>query len=678
MQQNKAMKALSFTLALLISMAVGVALFSCGLLLTDHINKTLSGIIATVSFVLIVAAGIANAVLTGKLRKKYNKLNIAEGNKMLLDRKSDIAQDLQSATERLEKAAKVGKIYISLITALMLVFIFFLGALANAAGGLFIFPILIIISVITRFFGALIDVPKPEKKEILDKKDYPELYAIAQRARDEAELEGDIGITTDNSFNAAITKIGNQYYLLLGCSLVNHISRDELYNILLHEFAHHSEKYTPKSPHGFFNRFITYESVPLPLGDFFISYPMLLYFEEYIIYTALANEYIEKMADSITVTKGDPRAFASAIAKCNLHSQYERLLYQYQEKALFETEEPQTDIAEQYMRGFRRALEENQEIWLDMFEREIQPRNASHPIYRARRDAVGVSKDDVVISLDVSGDGLDDERAKITAQTNSEILQMLTPNYSELRKQNYLTPLSIIEDWEKNKENYPKTELTKVIQAMIDIIRHEDAEKLCDHIIENEENIYLTAFPKSFKGYLLVNREDPRGVDLLYESIELNSNLFEISIDPIGEYACRNGLQDVLDEYREKALALAQKNVDEDEQANSVSAKDNLVPDDMSEDALRSHIEFITSVSDSISGIYLVKKVISDTFYSHVFLIEFENKTSGEVINESMNRIFRYLDTLDNEQYSLFLYAPIYKSVVKKVDGSKIYSKNKK
>ena len=381
------------------------------------------------------------------------------------------------------------------------------------------------------------------------------------------------------------------------------------------------------------------------------------------------------MADSITVTKGDPRAFASAIAKCNLHSQYERLLYQYQEKALFETEEPQTDIAEQYMRGFRRALEENQEIWLDMFEREIQPRNASHPICRARRDAVGVSKDDVVISLDVSGDGLDDERAKITAQTNSEILQMLTPNYSELRKQNYLTPLSIIEDWEKNKENYPKTELTKVIQAMIDIMRHEDAEKLCDHIIENEENIYLTAFPKSFKGYLLVNREDPRGVDLLYESIELNSNLFEISIDPIGEYACRNGLQDVLDEYREKALALAQKNVDEDEQANSVSAKDNLVPDDMSEDALRSHIEFITSVSDSISGIYLVKKVISDTFYSHVFLIEFENKTSGEVINESMNRIFRYLDTLDNEQYSLFLYAPIYKSIVKKVEGSRIYSK---
>ena len=674
MQQNKAMKALSFTLALLISMAVGVALFSCGLLLTDHINKTLSGIIATVSFVLIVAAGIMNAVLTGKLRKKYNKLNIAEGNKMLLDRKSDIAQDLQSATERLEKAAKVGKIYISLITALMLVFIFFLGTLANASGGLFVYPILILFSISARFFGALIDVEKPEKKEILAKGDYPELYAIAQKAMAEAELGGEIGITTDNSFNAAIMKTGNQYYLLLGCSLVNHLSRDELYNILLHEFAHHSEKYTPKSPHGLYNRFITYDNA-FPLGDILIAYPMGRYTEEFVFYTVLANEYIEKMADSITVTKGDPRAFASAIAKCNLHSQYERLLYQYQEKALFETEEPQTDIAEQYMRGFRRALEENQEIWLDMFEREIQPRNASHPIYRARRDAVGVSKDDVVISLDVSGDGLDDERAKITSQTNSEILQMLTPNYSELRKQNYLTPLSIIEDWEKNKENYPKTELTKVIQAMIDIMRHEDAEKLCDHIIENEENIYLTAFPKSFKGYLLVNREDPRGVDLLYESIELNSNLFEISIDPIGEYACRNGLQDVLDEYREKALALAQKNVDEDEQANSVSAKDNLVPDDMSEDALRSHIEFITSVSDSISGIYLVKKVISDTFYSHVFLIEFENKTSGEVINESMNRIFRYLDTLDNEQYSLFLYAPIYKSIVKKVEGSRIYSK---
>ena len=173
MQQNKAMKALSFTLALLISMAVGVALFSCGLLLTDHINKTLSGIIAAVSFVLIVAAGIVNAVLTGKLRKKYNKLNIAEGNKMLLDRKSDIAQDLQSATERLEKAAKVGKIYISLITALMLVFIFFLGALANAAGGLFIFPILIIISVITRFSARSLTYPSPKIRRYLIKRIIP-------------------------------------------------------------------------------------------------------------------------------------------------------------------------------------------------------------------------------------------------------------------------------------------------------------------------------------------------------------------------------------------------------------------------------------------------------------------------------------------------------------------------
>lgn len=674
MQQNKVKKAVALILALLLSMATGIVLFIGGLLLADHIDKTLSGIIAIVSFVLTVAALITNSVMLGKRRKKYNKMNFAEGHRMLLDRKSDIAQDLQSATERLGKTARAGKIYVSVITAIVFILIFFLGAQANASGGLFVYPILILFSISARFFGALIDVEKPEKKEILAKGDYPELYAIAQKAMAEAELDGEIGITTDNSFNAAIMKTGNQYYLLLGCSLVNHLSRDELYNILLHEFAHHSEKYTPKSPHGLYNRFITYDNA-FPLGDILIAYPMGRYTEEFVFYTVLANEYIERMADSITVTKGDPRAFASAIAKCNLHSQYERLLYQYQEKALFETEQPQTNIAEQYMRGFRRALDENQEKWLDMLEREIQPRNASHPIYRARRDAVGVAADKVAISFDVSGDGLDAEREKITAQTNSEILQMLTPNYSELRKQNYLTPLSIIEQWEKDKASYPKTELSTVIQAMIDIMRHNDAEKLCDYVIENEENVYLTAFPKSFKGYLLANRDDPRGVDLLYEAIELNSNLFEISINPIGEYACRNGLQDVLDEYREKALALAQKNADEDDKANTLSKKDNLVTDDMSEEVLKSHIEFITATTDKISGIYLVKKIISPTFCSHVFLIEFDSKTQGEVIGEAMNKIFHYLDTLDGEQYSLFLYAPIYKSIVKKVEGSRIYSK---
>ena len=152
MQQNKVKKAVALILALLLSMATGIVLFIGGLLLADHIDKTLSGIIAIVSFVLTVAALITNSVMLGKRRKKYNKMNFAEGHRMLLDRKSDIAQDLQSATERLGKTARAGKIYVSVITAIVFILIFFLGAQANASGGLFVYPILILFSISARFF----------------------------------------------------------------------------------------------------------------------------------------------------------------------------------------------------------------------------------------------------------------------------------------------------------------------------------------------------------------------------------------------------------------------------------------------------------------------------------------------------------------------------------------------
>ena len=134
-------------------------------------------------------------------------------------------------------------------------------------------------------------------------------------------------------------------------------------------------------------------------------------------------------------------------------------------------------------------------------------------------------------------------------------------------------------------------------------------------------------------------------------------------------------MQDELDKYREKAVSLTQKMIDEDEKANVLTPSDKVVEDDMSEDELKAHIDFISSVADSIKSIYLLKKVINKSFSSHVFLIEFDKNTEPNTVNDAMNKIFRYLDTLDDDQYSLFLYNKFYKNIVKKVKNSLKYTK---
>ena len=608
-------------------------------------------------------------------RSKMQKMKVAEVNEMMLKRKADIKDNFELATKHLKKTSLYCKLYVAFITIYMHTTAFFLGADMDASTRLIILIIFMTGGVYIRFLGAIIDKPKINSEDFLSRVEYPELYSVVTEAMEKSGVEGKVYIATANSFDASISKVGDTYLLFIGAIMINSLSRAELFNVLLHEFAHHSPKYTPKSTYGFFNRFIEHETDGSTITDIIISLPMTKYGEEFVLYTLLSSEYIESMADAITVEFGDPKCFASAIAKCNFYDSYDQILFKYQEKPLFESETVTQNIATLNLNAFISACKDNSTKWLENFEKEIQPRNATHPIYRMRRDAVGVKANEVTISFDFTNDALKDERLAIISKINSEIAIELGKNYEELRKVNYLDPLATVDNWKADKQNYSSADLIPVIDALSGLMRFDEAEALCDEIIANEKNVYATAYPKHFKGVMMLLREDDKGIDLLYEAIELNSNLLEISINQIGEYACKHGMQKELDEYREKATALTQKMIDEDEKANSLTLNDKLIEDDISEDVLKKHINFISSVSEQIKGIYLLKKVISQSFSSHVFLIEFEKSTSSETINESMNKIFRYLDTLDDEQYSLFLYNNHYKGIVKKVKNSLKYSK---
>ena len=676
---NKALAKKIFYVILAICFAIITLTGACisGLLVKDTFKGASGDICLAIVFSLLIIIFVLNVILKVKKASKYNQMKVAEANEFMLQKKSAIKDNFNEATKRLHRTSLLCKLYVIALTILLHSGSFFVGAMGGDAISMIILFFFFVAGIYIHIAGAFLNKPKLQIQEYLSRKEFPVLYSVADKAMNEVGIEGKIYICTDRSFDGCIGKFGNSYLINLGCSLVNCFSRDELYNVLLHEFAHVSDKYTPKSVHGFFHRFLEFdgENFFSYLTDIIISYPVIRYGEEYIFYTMLASEFIEAMADKVVKEKGNPKAFVAALAKCNLHSSYENISFLYNEHPVFKSEKPRDTLATEYLECFHLALKDNMEKWLESYEREIQPRNASHPIYRLRREAVGVLPSEVEISFENTDSEYVSEAEVLLDFTNKMIVKNLTPHYEETRKQHYLEPLKTVESWEKDKESYTSAELSPVIDALAILNRHKEAEILCDEIIANEENIYATAYARFFKGFMLLNYDDASGIDMLYQVIELNSNYLEGCLDYIGPFVCRNGMQKELDEYREKAIKLSQKNIDEDQKANSLSPKDKIVADTIDADTLNKHIEFITGTSDKIKSVYLVRKVISDTFYSRVFIIEFEKNTDFTVIQESMDKIFRYLDCLDNEQYSLFMLTPYYYNIVKRVQGSLVYKK---
>ena len=654
-----------------------VGAFFAGFFLKGYFSETalLVGIITTFSVWVILI--VANIILKSKAVKKLNQMRVKEANEFMLNRKEDIKINFDKATKKLHRVSLFCKIYVIFVILFLHISSFFMGAYFSAFTPFLILAFFFVAGIYIHVAMAISNKPKLEIPEYLSRKDFPYLYSIADEAMEQVGIKGKFYICTDRSFNGSISKFGNTYLINLGCSLVNCLDRDELYNILLHEYAHVSEKYTPKGIQGFFHRFMEFDGDNLFsfFADSIIAYPTVKYATEYVFYTFLASEYIEKMADSVINENGNPTSFVSALAKCNLHFSYERVDFLYNIKPLFESEKPRDTLASEYLDGFHLSLKDNMEKWLDGYEKEIQPRNSTHPIYRLRCDSVGVKPKDVKISFEITDEKLKNEAKKLLDFTNEMIVKNLTPHYETSRKDYYLIPLDIVNEWEKDKSAYNSTDLNNVIDSLASLNRHKEAEVLCDEIIATESNIYATAYAKFFKGFMLANDDDYRCLDLLYEVIELNANFMQGCLDLIGHFACRNGLQEELDTYREKAISLSQKYVDEDEKASTLSRKDNIVKDTIDKETLDKHVSYILSTSDKIKSIYLVRKIISDSFYSRVFVVEFEKNVSLDDVQKSWDKIFSYFDCLDGEQYSLFYGTKYYIDIVKRIDGSLVYSK---
>ena len=637
-------------------------------------------VLFSVAFVLPLILGVIHFFSSRAFAKKYNSMSVAEVRKFLVAHRDEAALTAKKKQDELFRIRRATAVYSA--------FLFVLAALSSMLGGLIYdtgltAPVILYSGLV--FYAVYSRIYKQEKivlneyAYVLDPNDNPTIYAVAHRASEVLGCRKEIVIFLSTDCNATVAQDCDHVYIQMGIRLLHVMSEKELYSALLHEFSHVAEKNSRAQSVALYNDFVCNQGERYTGAFFLLPYLFIAFDHRYLFNNMLyqyANSVVaEADADSDMAKHGDLCATASVLRKL----QYDNL-YSWEDGSkdfdpIYAPDAPIDNFLTKQINEFRSAIEERHEFWDELIEREILANNATHPTLKMRLAALGASNLGLV--EDDSSDEYRSELQKALEGFEAFIYKDVKKSYENDRKERYLDPLKRVSEWKEEQMPISAESYADIIEALKALGRIDEALALCDRAIDelDEES---SAHAYFVKGCTLLCRYDPKGMECLYHAIENNKNYLEDGLNRMGMFCCFMGRETELAEYREFAARMTQTNVDENSKANFLARGDKLSADTMPDEMREEILAFIhsTDADGIIENIYLVRKTISESFFTSAFVIHFYGGTDAQR-NEIMHNIFRYLDSYPVKwQFSLFDYFEYPEVKVDKIPGSLVYSKS--
>ena len=304
-------------------------------------------------------------------------------------------------------------------------------------------------------------------------------------------------------------------------------------------------------------------------------------------------------------------------------------------------------------------------------EHELPAQSDSHPTTKMRLDALWITSYQLV--KDTSCDTYRKEQKAVCGLMDQLIYCELNEEYEENRKEQYLEPYKQIQEWKDKGQPILQHEYAGILDALLQVGEVEAALLLCDRVIR-ELPPEISAYAYFTKGRILIRRYDEPAIELIYQAIENNSNLIQNGLDEIGYFCCLIGNRAELERYRKMADELMQKNEDEYRQLGILTPSDQLEREELPDGKLDIILSYIHSVDEKqIQHIWLVRKILPNGMASSVFIVQFKKECPPDQQEEIYQKLFCYLDTLDDRCYSLILYDRLMCKNFKKVKGSYVY-----
>ena len=504
--------------------------------------------------------------------------------------------------------------------------------------------------------------------------EFPKLYAMAEEAAKEAGCRVKLNIALCSSGSVGVAIYGKTVLLYADPCLLNLLSEEELGCVLRHEFSHIASE-IGNTEEKYYNRvgYATPSHLFSWFQDLLFAYPDVRYYLEYSLNSLACSVLKEEAADKAMLRGSGKEAVASALTKVNYIS-----LYDYERPAReglndYVSESAPKDLITCRTEDLKEQIEKRSEFWNELLMKELISRSASHPTLKMRLEAVGVS---APLTLPFGGsEEYVSEVRKATETFDGILFEEASTSYEDDRREAYLEPLETVEKWRADGEPIAPETYRKIVEAMRTLGMVREAEALCRRVVD-ELPEPSHPFAEMELGFFALRRYDDAGIEHLYRAAEGSSNFADNAYEQIGFYCCLTGNAEELERYRRLAPEYAQKEKDLVSETGILRRSDKLSKECLPDGVLEETLNYIRSVeSGEIEKIYLVRKTITADFFTSVFVVKFVNGTPGRVISEIMDKIFSYLDTTTDWQYSLFLYEEVKKAAVERIEGSLVYSK---
>ncbi len=621
-------------LSWLVSFVITVALAALGALVLDPVldGNTENFLFAMLILALCLLWIFNLCFYCVYIRKAKNKQRVLD---MLMQLRDGGALARAVLERKLRRQIRITRIYtpfVMLLTA---------GAcvMAYVFPGLSVIPLLAMQQLVTRFW--------PEKDEF--DPDLPAMedafalqYALVNKAREAVGETRPVRILHDTDCGAAVMFHKGTIWLRLGAALLDNLSQEEVYQVLLHEFAHMQDKEQLRREQHMNS---TRKSMLFYCTD-------LQEVEYFHLQQIFASRDREEKADMTVQQLGDPQAAASAFAKIAYYDYYLRS-YLCPERApeFYEKETPPEDWASRLSADFRQVYLEAPEKARRILDGELQPRVSSHPVMRQRIQNFGIT--DFTVEFPTHEDPWGLEAKKAVARVDAKLMELNRENYDLRRQENYLEPREKIAAWQAAGEPMTYEDTRDVLDALYFDRRYQEAIDLSRRFAQTNTPEHERCHAVFIEGLSRLKLQDDSGIDVLYKAIELNSNYREPAVEAIGDYCVMLGLQEELERYRAFADNLMQEQIRVDP-LFPVTPKDRL--EAVAEESFgpwRMNLDFICSAGgEELKRVFLVKKNTSATTCAYIYFLELAPDTEEKRTDEIFNAVFMHLDKQD-EEYAL-------------------------
>lgn len=595
-----------------------------------------------------MAWAVANGLTAFFRQRKLNGMKGREAYEYGVKLQKQLESDFQRAEQRAKRSIARSFWQVGIVSTVAVLLVLFAGGTRD----LFWMPIAWLLSAwIVSCPLRMILTPvrhAPEERETLSEEDYPRFFALVRRAAKEMNCSRPILLSVSDG-GIGVREEGKCIVISLDPIECKLLTENELFAVLLHEFAHVVNRDTARA--GIFRKGeVCWNS----LGDIangvvklFYSAVLVSVALDVTAYEMFASRHHEMQADEAVMRAGCRRDFINATAKAEFLLRFDRVPRRELNFDVYASEQPAEDFMSRRLALFRQREGEEADEWRKWIAVELPARVDSHPTLRQRMEAMGTETYDT--NTRESDEAYLAESDKLLALGDKLVLESVKPRYGELRRTEYLERREQMEKYEEaereGKELLQK-ELTDCMYAYYGI-DNEKALKIADRILEEDEG---NAYAHFIRARIFFERMDARCVEEFRAAMKRNPTFYDGSIDGIGRFALLSGSEELLAEYRSTAPEgrdAAEQEMRAGEYRRGMPLRPCTLPEDAKE-GIRAFIE------KTFAGLHYQVFLAGFARDATAVIVRFGRGTPPERIDECMDGLFTCLD-LGDRDYCLSL-----------------------